>query len=190
MLIVGGGNLALQKLHTFANSGAHVTLVAPEFHPGLLENFAGMQTVLIRRPYQPEDVAGKDMIYAATDDRELNRRVYTNAERAGISANAVDDPGYCDFYTPSVLRRGAITLALSTSGRFPGISKALRECLESWLPCQDDDLLQELFALRTTLKRSSHATAVRSHALRTMIDRFKQDYLDPVADPSAIHAKR
>lgn len=178
VLIVGGGKLALQKWRTLRGTGARVTVVAPAIHRGLEGAGGRGELRLLRRAFRESDLAGASLVFAATDDRGLNRRVVSVAARAGITANAVDDPEHCDFYTPAVVRRGEMALAISTSGNFPGIGKALRETLEAWLPARDDAMLLEMFALRRAMKESSHASAVRSHALRQMLERFKQDYLN------------
>lgn len=183
MLIVGGGKQATQKLHTLEDTGAHVTVVAPALRPGFPRELPGARLAVVQRAYRRADLKGMHLVIAATDDSELNRRIFGQAQTAGITANAVDDPDCCDYYTPSVLRRGAVTLAFSTSGRFPGVSRALRETLQAWLPAQDGGLLRELFSLRTALRRSSHGAAVRRRALRGLIERFKKDYLEPGADP-------
>ncbi len=107
--------------------------------------------------------------------------MYRRAAAAGITANAVDDPAFCDFYTPAVFRRDALTLAVSTSGSFPGLSKALREALEAWLPERDAPLLRELLALRDAARADAPGRAERGEALRALLARFKRDYLDPAA---------
>ncbi|MCZ6646329.1 MAG: bifunctional precorrin-2 dehydrogenase/sirohydrochlorin ferrochelatase [SAR324 cluster bacterium] len=189
VLIVGGGNLALQKWRTLLESGARVTVVAPEMHPQLAAGAGPEGPRLLRREYADADLQGVHLLFAATDDQELNRRIVRTAQQAGIIANAVDDPAHCGFYTPAVLRRGAVTLAISTSGQFPGLSKALRECLEDWLPAGDDELLEELFFIRQAVKKRIPSGAERSDTLRRMLEQFKREYLAaPAAQVEPRHA--
>jgi siroheme synthase-like protein len=179
VLIVGGGEVALQKWRTLRETGAAVTVVAPAFHPELARAAAPGRPRLVRRAFRPSDLEGVRLVFAATDDPALNHRVCEAAGRAGILANAVDDPAHCDFYTPAVFRRGALALAISTSGNFPGLSRALREALEAWLPEADEHLLNELLALRGAVRNGGATSATRAEALRGLLERFKEDYLNP-----------
>ena len=175
-MIVGGGRLAVQKLDSLDGSGAQPHVVAPRIRPEIGQRVR--KTNLHPRPYAAGDLAGAVLVFAATDDPPLNRRVVADAEAAGILANAVDDPAHCAFYTPSILQRNGFVVAISSSGRFPGACKALRETLETWLPKEDEALLEELFALRERVHREVADSAGRSAALRELIAQFKRAYLE------------
>jgi precorrin-2 dehydrogenase / sirohydrochlorin ferrochelatase len=179
VLIVGGGSLALQKLTTLQPSHAVVTIIAPELRGQWPDPAAAPGYTWVRRRYEPGDLTEQRLVFAATDDPEVNHRIVAEARERGILANAVDDPAWCDFYTPAVVRRGRVTLAVSTDGGFPGVSRAVRETLEEWLPEQDDALIDALFALRTALRQSSLSARTRSAALRTLVANFKREYLTP-----------
>lgn len=179
VLIVGGGALALQKLRTLAETGARVTLVAPAFREPLPALAAETGAELVRREFLPADLEGAALVFAATDDPELNRRVFQLAGGRGVLANAVDDPEFCAFYTPSVVRRAGFSLAISSEGRFPGVTKALREVLEAWFPGPDADLLRGLFEFRRALRR--RPAAQRGRALRRLLAAFRREYLEPPA---------
>ena len=112
----------------------------------------------------------------------MNRRVVRDARARGIAVNAVDDPEHCDFHTPAMVHRGPVTIALSTGGRFPGLAKALRKCLEAWLPPEHGPLIERLYRLRAALRKSS---AGRGQALRELIQAVEETYLDPWAAGSA-----
>jgi precorrin-2 dehydrogenase / sirohydrochlorin ferrochelatase len=179
VLIVGGGALALQKLRTLVPTGADVTVVAPELRGSWPTSEDATRFRLVLRPYETRDLTGQQLVFAATDDPDLNHRIVAQARVQRILANAVDDPAWCDFYTPAVLRRGQITVAVSTGGGFPGVTRALREVLEEWLPEGDDGLIGKLFALRAALRNSGRSPAERSAALHKLIDGFKAEYLRP-----------
>lgn len=177
VLIAGGGQLALQKLHSLESADADVTVVAPELRGDWLGESGKFQWV--RRGYRTEDLAGASLVFAATDDAALNHRVVAESRELGIPANAVDDTDWCDFYTPAIVRRGRVTFALSTDGGFPGVTRALRETLDAWLPPGDDGLMDALFALRQAVRRSEASPAKRTAALRALIAEFKVRYLNP-----------
>ena len=185
VLIVGGGRLAVQKLDSLEGSGARLHVVAPRIRLEICQRVR--RTNLHPRPYVAGDLTGAVLVFAATDDEPLNRRIVADAEVAGILANAVDDPAHCAFYTPSILRRNGFVMAISSSGRFPGACKALRETLETWLPKEDEALLEELFALRERVTREVTDAAERSAALRELIAQFKRTYLEhpPAREPAA-----
>jgi precorrin-2 dehydrogenase/sirohydrochlorin ferrochelatase len=185
VLIVGGGNLAAQKLRTLEPTGADVMLVAPRIAPEC-QTWSGRGALHTHsRPFVPGDLDGVAMVFAATDDAVLNHWVVDIARKAGVLANAVDDPKYCDFYTPAVVRRGAVTLAISSDGRFPGITRAVREVLDELLPAYDDTLVDALIALRAELRASSLEPRERSRILRELIAKFREDYLQPRDAPFA-----
>ena len=171
----------MQKLRTLRETGARAVVIAPQLRPSLRRSVPGVQVTLVHRAWRPADLAGAGLVFAATGDAALNHRIVRLARQACIPANAVDDPAHCDFYTPSVLRRGAVTLAISTGGKFPGISKALRETLHAWLPPRDDGLVEEMLAMRRAIQAGGRSAAGRTRALRDLLRRFKAEYLEPEA---------
>jgi siroheme synthase-like protein len=125
-LVVGGGAVALQKVRSLLECGAHVTVVAPDARDEI-RDLAERGIVAWRgRTYVGEDVAGHRLVIAATNDPELNHAVYSDAVEAGVLANAVDDPPFCDFYFGSVVRRGPLQIGISTAGESPALAQRLR----------------------------------------------------------------
>jgi precorrin-2 dehydrogenase/sirohydrochlorin ferrochelatase len=181
VLIVGGGVLAQQKLHGLEPTGAAVRLVARETAPGLGAGWPPERLEVHRRSFRSDDLDGCTLAFGATDDAAVNRRVVEAARARGILANAVDDPAWCDFHTPAVVERHGVLFALSTSGGFPGLTRALREVLEAWLPEEHGDVLQGLYALRRALLTSPMPPAERGRVLRELARRIAADYLTPAA---------
>ncbi|MBZ5581720.1 MAG: bifunctional precorrin-2 dehydrogenase/sirohydrochlorin ferrochelatase [Acidobacteriia bacterium] len=126
VLVAGGGRVASRKAHDLRRAGAEVTVVAPEICPEI----EGMGLKLLRRPYSSEDLRGKFLAIAATDDEELNARISHQAQAKGILVNVVDRPALCTFTLPAVVRRGHLTIAVSTEGQCPALASVLREELE------------------------------------------------------------
>jgi uroporphyrin-III C-methyltransferase/precorrin-2 dehydrogenase/sirohydrochlorin ferrochelatase len=129
-LVVGGGGVALRKLDALLANGAEVTVVAPQPIPAL-QAMASVESIKIeRRPYRAGEAAGYFLAIAATDDREVNRQVYQDAEKAGVLVNVVDDPPLCSFHLPARVQRGALQIAIASEGEAPFAVRRLRQLLE------------------------------------------------------------
>ncbi len=129
VLVVGAGPVALRKTRGLIEAGAEVTVVAPE----ALAEFSALPVRMLRRPFRASDVRGAALVFAATNSRQVNRRVGQAAGRLGIPANVADAPGECAFLVPARIRRGAVQIAVSTGGRSPRLAAALRRKIESAL---------------------------------------------------------
>lgn len=133
-LVIGGGAVALRKVAGLVEAGARVTVVSPWLTPALLRLAAEAPLCWRPREYAQGDVAGFTLVMVATDDRAVNVAVAAECRERGIWVNCADDPARCDFILPSVLRRGAVTVAVSTGGRSPTLARLLREDLDALLP--------------------------------------------------------
>lgn len=128
-LLVGAGRVASAKLPALLAAGAEVTVVAPVISPAI----AAAPVAVYRRPFVPADLDGAWIAVAAATP-EVNREVAAAAEAQRIFVNAVDDPANGSAYTGGVLRRGGVTIAVSTDGRAPALAGLLREGLEAVVP--------------------------------------------------------
>jgi siroheme synthase-like protein len=128
-VVVGAGKVALRKARGLVESGARVTVVAPAW----LSEFETMPVRLVGRRFRASDLNGAVLAFAATDDREVNRRVGEEAARRGIPANVADAPGECSFLVPARVRRGSLQIAVSTGGESPKLAAELRRRLEEVL---------------------------------------------------------
>jgi siroheme synthase-like protein len=140
VLLVGGGHVAAGKLAGLVEAGAQITVVAPEIRSELLR--PGVRYA--PRAFQPADLDGKWLAVAAATP-EVNREVADAAEVRGIFVNAVDDKGSASAYLGGVVRKGGVTVAVSTGGEAPALAGLLREALDAVLP---DDLDQWVEAAR------------------------------------------
>jgi uroporphyrin-III C-methyltransferase/precorrin-2 dehydrogenase/sirohydrochlorin ferrochelatase len=138
VLVVGGGNMAASKLDALFRSGATVIVVAPSFRPEIERS----EAILLRRGFEPSDLDGIWYAVAAATP-EVNRRVAAAAEERRVFVNAVDDPPSASAYLGGVLRRGDLTIAISTEGRAPAVAGLLREALEELLPKEIESWLEE-----------------------------------------------
>lgn len=134
VLLVGGGEVAERKARLLLDAGAHLTVVAPELDPELAELAANGSIEWLAAEFAPAHLAGKWLVVAATDRREVNALVYQSANQARIFANVVDDPKRSSFIMPSIIDRSPLMVAISSGGKAPVLARLLREKLEAMLP--------------------------------------------------------
>jgi precorrin-2 dehydrogenase/sirohydrochlorin ferrochelatase len=147
-VVIGAGHLAESKIASLRAANAAITVIAPEASSSIAEQAAAGELTLHRRPYQRGDLAGTFLVVAATNDPAVNRAVFAEATASGVLCNAVDDPPFCDFYFPSVVRRGDLQIAISTAGSSPALAQQLRKELNEQLPLDLGNWLTELGNLR------------------------------------------
>ena len=125
-IVVGGGRVAERKARALLAAGARVRLISPKSTVGLSGLHRQGSIELVARQYREGDLEGAALVFAATDDGEVNRQVREESRRLSVPLNAADSPDMCDFIVPSLIRKGPILVAISTSGLLPLLSKKLR----------------------------------------------------------------
>jgi precorrin-2 dehydrogenase/sirohydrochlorin ferrochelatase len=171
-LVVGGGNLAESKIESLRAAEAAVTVIAPWASPAIEALAAAGEVAWHRRPYQPGDVApGTFLVVTATDVPEVNRAVYLEATSKSILCNAVDDPPYCDFYFPSLVKRGDLQIAISTAGASPALAQRLRKELNAALPLDLGAWLEDLGNLRREVLQLEPLNEARKSLLHELAQR-------------------
>jgi siroheme synthase-like protein len=170
-LVVGAGVIGLQKVRSLLECGANVTVVAPDAGGEIRELEQQGKITWRRRLYGAGDVVGQQLVIAATNDPEVNHAVYGDAVNAGVLANAVDDPPFCDFYFGSVVRRGPLQIGISTGGESPALAQRLRQQLEALLDKGTGAWLERLGALRRGVLKMHPAGEERNRLLRTLATR-------------------
>ncbi|NIA20818.1 MAG: bifunctional precorrin-2 dehydrogenase/sirohydrochlorin ferrochelatase [Anaerolineaceae bacterium] len=126
-LVVGGGEVARRKVESLLAAGAKVGVISPQVCDGLRQ-LGGVEFRMER--YDPSALEGVMLVVAATDSAQTNARVFADCRARGVLCNVVDRPEWCDFIVPSVLRRGLLTVAVSTSGASPALAGRIRRQLE------------------------------------------------------------
>jgi precorrin-2 dehydrogenase / sirohydrochlorin ferrochelatase len=164
-LVVGGGRVAGRKAEKLAEAGARVTVVAPDVTEELERMAAGGSIALEKRPYESGEAAGYFLVITSTDNPEVNRLVSGDAERAGRPVNVVDVPELCNFFVPSIVRRGDLQIAISTAGAAPSLAKKIRKDLEALFPASYERLLERLRVFREELMRREKAEERRKEIL-------------------------
>ena len=145
VLIVGGGSVAMRKCEKLAPYGAALTAVSARFQP----RFISLEGVkLLFRAFEPGDLDGRDMVIAATDDSELNRRVAALCREKGIPVNVVDDADECSFVFPALTLRGRLSAGFCTGGASPTASAYFRDRFDEILPEATEEILDFMADIR------------------------------------------
>ena len=143
-LVVGAGAVAEGKISGLIDAAAKVRVVAPEATDQVKSWATSGRIEYHARPYEPTDLEGMFLVVAATDSHELHENIHAEARRRGVLCNVVDVPELCDFYYPAVVQRGALQIAVSTSGRSPALAQRLRKELEERFGPEYEAWLQQL----------------------------------------------
>jgi precorrin-2 dehydrogenase len=129
-LVVGAGNVGEPKIAGLLETGARIRVISLAASPAVREWAREGRIDLELRPFRSEDLEGIFLAVVATASRTLNERVYHEAQLRGVLCNVVDVPDLCDFFYPSIVRRGDLQIAVSTAGQSPSLAQKIRQQLE------------------------------------------------------------
>ncbi|QKF73811.1 siroheme synthase [Aliarcobacter faecis] len=154
ILIVGGGNIALEKLEHLLNFSSNITLISKEFNTQIKNLIEENSLEFFVKAYENGDAKGFDIVIAAIDDFSLQEQIYFETrDYNNTLCNCVDLQKYCDFIFPSYIKKGDLTIAISTSGSSPAFAKNFKEYLKNLIPNGIEDFLKELKELRNTMPK-------------------------------------
>jgi siroheme synthase-like protein len=145
-LVIGGGAVAERKIASLLEAGARVAVISPDITENIARWSKEKSINLSARRYQPGDLAGYELVFVATDDEGRER---------GVWVNTADDPAHCDFILPSVLRRGDLTVAVSSGGGSPALARTIREELEIHFSQEYEQLAKLAAEARVELHKRS-----------------------------------
>ena len=171
VLIVGGGNVGLEKITSLSTSGAVLKVVAPMAIAEVQALASAGRLMWEVRCFADSDVEQADLVIAATDRPEVNTTVFLAARKVGVLCNSADDPPNCDFYFPSIVRRGALQVAISTAGESPALAQQLRREIDAALPEDMAGSLAALGQLRREVIAGYPAGEGRKRLLHTLAQR-------------------
>jgi len=154
-LVVGGGEVALRKVKALLECGANVEVISPDLCPKLSE-LAKAKTIKVHdKEYEPGDIKNSFLTIAATDNDGTNQKVADEARRQGTLVNVVDSPEQSNFIVPAYLRRGDLTIAVSTAGGSPALARKIKSRLEQDFGEEYTALTNLVKEVRTELKKKA-----------------------------------
>ncbi|MBI5686004.1 MAG: bifunctional precorrin-2 dehydrogenase/sirohydrochlorin ferrochelatase [Verrucomicrobia bacterium] len=186
-VVVGAGAVGQRKAQSLLSAGAKVTVVAPEATSRVELLSVEGKLQWLAEAYQPSHLDGARLVFAATDDPELNQRVAADARTRGALVNVAEPPEAGDFAVPATVRRGEICIAVSTGGASPSLAKKLREQIESVVGEEYAALVELLGEMRMTLEQQVKAQNKRQQVYEAIL---KSDALALLRDGKADEARQ
>ena len=177
LLIVGGGYIGLEKLEAVLKNspGTSITLVAPEILEDIQKLAKQHDITLIFEPYEPKFLDQKNLVIVGTGIMEVSEAVQKDCRARNILVNVADKPSLCDFYLSSVVTKGDLKIAVSTNGKSPTFAKRFREVLEDILPDSLQDTLDNLKAIRDSLKGDFESKVDKLNEITSVMRNQKED---------------
>ena len=169
-LVIGGGEVAARKVGALRRAGARPLVISPALCDRLRRQVEAGEIDAIQRPYQAGDLAGVRLVIAATDDPATNEAVWREAQEVGCLVNVVDDPPRCNFYVPATVRRGALTVAVSTGGTSPLLARRIRKMLEAQFDTAYEAYVELLGELRPWVQEQVDEPARRKALWESLLD--------------------
>jgi siroheme synthase-like protein len=157
LLIVGAGPVAAEKLTAVLNNAPETTikLVTKDVSQGVADLITDRPNIkLIQKEFEPSDLNEIDLVISAVNNREKSADIRSEAHKKGILVNVADTPDLCDFYLASIVQKGCLKIAISTNGQSPTAAKRLKEMLNTALPDELDEMIENLHTIRNQLKGS------------------------------------
>lgn len=168
--MVGGGEVGCRKVKGLLGSGAVVQVVSRELDPELEKMRGAGEIEYLGPDYSPEHLDGVSLAYAASGDSGLNEQIGRDAEKKGIWVNVVDDPDLCSFTVPASISRGDLTISVSTNGRSPALSAAIRKRLEKEFGDEYSSFLKLMGLVRNKVLSEGRASNENRLLFRRLVD--------------------
>ena len=179
VVVVGGGNVAYRKVLALLECGAAIHLAGRELTPELKQMVENEDIHFLGQEFKDEYLNNAFMIIAATDDKDLNHHISTCAREKGVLVNAVDQPPDCDFIVPSILKRGDLQIAISTSGKSPALARRIRKKLEAQFGQEYETFLLMMGRLRKEILSLGLPQKENSRIFQQIVD---SDLLENLSD--------
>jgi precorrin-2 dehydrogenase/sirohydrochlorin ferrochelatase len=176
-VVVGGGEVAARKVAALCEAGARPVVISPALCDTLRRQVEEGEIDAIQRRYRVGDLVGIRLVIAATDDPATNEAVWHEAQDTGCLVNIVDDPSRCNFYVPATVRRGALTLAVSTDGNSPLLARRIARMLEQQFDMAYEAYVELLGELRPRVQAQIVEPARRKALWESLLDSEVLDLL-------------
>jgi len=175
-VVIGGGAVAVRKARSLLDANARLVVVAERVNDVLTSLCTDSGAKLIRSKYSKDYLAGAVLVIAATNDPQLNKRIYRDCQELEILCNVVDQPELCDFYVPAVVKRGDLQIAIGTEGDCPAYAGHIRKKLEQVFTEKHGEFLAELEMLRQRIIEDVPNAADRKALLGELVDDASFEY--------------
>lgn len=160
-LVIGGGRVAKGKINRLKQFTDKIIVVAPETDI--------TECKVLKKEFEESDLALGDYVIGASDDRELNKRISLLCQKRDIPVNIVDDPELCTFIFPSLIKRGDLTVGITTNCKSPALSQYLRQEIEKLIPNDIENIIDEMSTLREQLKKEVPNQKERAEILKNKL---------------------
>jgi siroheme synthase-like protein len=185
-VVIGGGKVAEGKVESLLAAGAAVTLISPDLSPHLQELVDGHAITHLARCYRPGDLTGAFVVISATDQADVNHQVWEEASAHGQLVNVVDDTPHCNFIAPAIVRKGDLTIAISTGGKAPALAVRFREHLQRGIGPEYERFLELAGQLREPLAQHVPDFQTRKALWYDLVDSDALDLLAQGDEPAAL----
>jgi len=176
--VIGGGSVAVRKVQALLSAGARIVVVAERIDDMMTALCAGTDVEIVKSHYSKSYLTSALLAIAATNNNELNKKIYKDCQELEILCNVVDVPELCDFYVPAVVKRGALQIAISTDGSSPAYTGHIRKKLEKLFTEKHGQFVAELEALRKRVIEELAIPADRKAVFGELADDESFQYFD------------
>ncbi len=163
-LIVGGGKVAYRKVLSLLDFNANITVISPKFCKPLIELANADEIKIINKSYSEKYIKNFKIVVSATNNKKINQTVYNDCVNEDILINVVDEPLFCDFIMPANVKRGDLTISVSSQGRAPFYVKAIRKKLETIISPTYSEIIQLASQFRNHLLTNGKSKSAKTKA--------------------------
>jgi len=174
ILIVGGGNIAYEKLEHLLDFTTDIDLIALDFSDEMLQKMQDYNLIFEQRSYEVGDIAKYSIVIIAVDNISLQAEIFKESKKYKCLCNAVDSVDYCDFIFPSYIKQDDLTIAVSTSGASPAMAKHLRRYLQELIPSSIGEFLKEMRDLRKSFPKGKERMKMLDEKAKSYIESWSK----------------
>jgi precorrin-2 dehydrogenase/sirohydrochlorin ferrochelatase len=176
VVVIGAGAVAARKAQMLLAAGARLVIIADEIDAALTALCKGTDAELIKSKYSKNYLVGAVLVIAATNDNQLNKRIYKDCQELEILCSVVDNPDLCDFFVPAVVKHGDLQIAIGTEGHCPAYAGHIRKKIEKIFTEKHGEFLAELEKLRKCIIEDVPDKSRRKALLGKLVDDKSFEY--------------